>query len=45
MLGKQARIVAEMGVKIVFYEWGCQEKTLLPLEEGLVFLGIQPPAD
>jgi hypothetical protein len=28
-----------------FYEWGCQEQTPLHLEEGLVFLGIQPPAD
>ncbi len=27
------------------YERVCQEKTLLHLEEGLVFLAIQPPAD
>jgi len=28
-----------------FYERGCQVKTLLLLQEGLVFVGIQPPAD
>jgi hypothetical protein len=27
-----------------FYERGCQVKTLLLLEEGLVLLGIQPPS-
>jgi hypothetical protein len=25
-----------------FYKRGCQVKTLLPSQEGLVFLGIQP---
>jgi hypothetical protein len=40
-VGSAARCARRKG----FYERGCQVKTLLLLQEGLVFVGIQPPAD